>query len=311
MYRYGRDSHLQSSYKLYRSKKKDSFINWKNMNILELSDSIRDNVSSEVIKLKSIWIFPRIAVILIWENDSARIYARIKKRVGEQLGIQVDIDVFSPNTNQRILEEYITKKSSDKTVHGILLESPFPDWLDFDSAVDAIHPHKDIDGLHILNQWKLLRWDLCSWLIPATPLACIAIIQNQVSTLVGKNIVVVWRWRTVWIPLANLLISNQSTVTVANSRTINLPELCKNADIVITATWKHGVIGPDMVHQNSIIIDAWISTNRSWWIVGDVDYTNVVHVAKFVTPVPWWVGLITTWIIFQNLIRAIGLQKWW
>lgn len=311
MYRYGGDSHLQSSYKLYRSKKKDSFINWKNMNILELSDSIRDNVSSEVIKLKSIWIFPRIAVILIWENDSARIYARIKKRVGEQLGIQVDIEVFSPNTNQRILEEYITKKSSDKTVHGILLESPFPDWLDFDSAVDAIHPHKDIDGLHILNQWKLLSWNLSNAIIPATPQACIEIIQTQVENLVGQNIVLIWHWRTVWQPLESLLKHNNATVTVADIHTKNIPDLCRKADIIVSATWKPGIIRPDMVHWKSIVIDAWISVDNTWKTRGDVDYPNVVKVARFVTPVPWWVGLITTWIIFQNLIRAIWLQKWW
>ncbi len=281
------------------------------MNIKKLSNGIRGEVMSDVIRLKSAWIKPKLSVILVWENTAAHLYAKMKQRIGEQLGIQVEILRFPHNIWQETLEKYIADQSADSRIHGIHLESPFPDWLDYSSALECIDPWKDIDGLHPYNLWKLLSWNLSDAIIPATPQACITIIQNQVKTLVGKNIVLIWSWRTVWRPLANLLIPRQATVTVANIHTKNIPDLCRNAEIIVSATGKPGIITDNMVHWESIVIDAWISIDSTWKTRGDVDYPNVIQVAKFVTPVPWWVGMITTWIIFQNLIRAILLQTKW
>ena len=282
------------------------------MNFKKLSNGIRGGVLSDVIRLKNEWITPKLSVILIWENPSARLYASMKQRIGEQLGVQVEINSFPAQISQNVLEQHIDYISADPSIHGLLLESPFPDWLDYDSALEYIDPRKDVDGLHPINRWKLLSWNLSDAIIPATPQACIEIIQTQVKTLVGQNIVLIWHWRTVWQPLESLLKNNNATVTVADIHTKNIPDLCRKADIIVSATWQSGIIKPNMVHWKSIVIDAWISVDNTWKTRGDVDYPNVVKVARFVTPVPWWVGLITTSIIFRNLIRAILLQtKWW
>lgn len=279
------------------------------MNIQELSSSIRKDIGDEVEALKNQGIFPKLSVILVWWDESAIIYAQAKKKVADQLWIQVDIDLFPEDVPQDTLEKHILSKSIDDKVHGILLESPFPKGLDYNAALNKVHPTKDIDGLHEVNQGKLQNGDHQNVLLPATPLACMILIESLVGNVVGKNIVVVWRGRTVGKPLANMLIQKWATVTVANSHTENFAWLCKSADIIVSATGQQGIITADMVHAESIVIDAWISTNEEWKIIWDVDYESVSKIATFTTPVPGWVGMITTGMVFQNLIKAAYLQK--
>jgi methylenetetrahydrofolate dehydrogenase (NADP+)/methenyltetrahydrofolate cyclohydrolase len=278
------------------------------LNIKVLSETIRDEVREEAKRLENSGITPRMSVILVGGDESAKIYANTKQKVASKLGIHVDIDTFPESITQDEIERYISRISVDKRIHGILLESPFPRWLNYDSALAMVNPNKDIDGLHEVNQGKLLNGNLDSALLPATPLACIAILEQLVESIVWKNIVVIWRWRTVWKPLANLLIQKWATVTVANSKTQNLKGLCLRADVIISATWQINTVTSDMIHPESIVIDAWISVDSSGNVIGDVDTVNVSKIARFVTPVPWGVWLITTSIIFKNLLKAISLQ---
>lgn len=278
------------------------------INIKDISSSLRTQIASEVSNLKENNVTPRVDVVLVGTDESSKIYAQTKKRVAEELWITLNIHDFPENSTQTEINNFVEKLSLDRKINGILIESPLPEWLSYNEAIGKILSSKDIDWLHIENQWKLLSWELDSAIIPATPLACLEIIKNLVEDISWKNILIIWRWKTVWKPLANLLIWEWATVTVANSKTKNLKELALRSDIIVTATGKIWILTADMVTSESIIVDAWISVDENWKIYWDVDYENVSKLAKYVTPVPGWVWLITTSMIFKNLLKAIELQ---
>lgn len=181
--------------------------------------------------------------------------------------------------------------------------------MDYAKALARVDPLKDIDGLHEANLGKLQSGSLESAILPATPLACLHLMEQYSGKVAGKHIVLVGSGRTVGKPLAMLLMHHGATVTACNAASTNIPEMCRDADIIVSAVGKPGLITVDMVTETSFVIDVGTALNEAGKMVGDVDYEAVSQVAKFVTPVPGGVGMITTGIVFQNLLRAIQLQK--
>jgi methylenetetrahydrofolate dehydrogenase (NADP+)/methenyltetrahydrofolate cyclohydrolase len=279
------------------------------MDIKKISDGIRKQVASDVERLKAQGIDPKLAVILVGGDEASLMYAQTKKKVAEKLGIAVEIESFPADISQSELERKISEKSRDPKIHGLLLESPFPEGLDYAKALARVDPLKDIDGLHVENLGKLQSGDIDSAILPATPLACLRLMELLGGSVAGKTVVLVGSGRTVGKPLAMLLVREMATVIACNSRTKNVRELCLIADFVVSAVGKPGLITADMVHGGSVVIDVGTAFDPDGKMVGDADYEAVGKVAKFVTPVPGGVGTITTGIVFQNLVRAIGLQR--
>ena len=265
-------------------------------------------VHEDVLRLKEWWVNPHLSVLLIGENESAKVYARVKVRIWESLWVKVTVSRFNDKSTQSEIIDKILQQNNDQTVHWILIESPIPNHMSYDHLINKVDQLKDVDGLSIANLWKILSKD-SDWILPATPLACISILEWLTDKFEWLKIVIVWHWKTVWGPLSNMLSNMWATGTSCNHHTRNLWAECKNADVIITATWVPGLIKDDFVKENTIVIDAWISVNEEWVVVWDVDYNNVSKVAQYVTPVPGWVWPITTSIIFNNLIKAIKLQK--
>jgi len=278
------------------------------LNLKSFNDEYKDQIKKEVSELKKEWIRPTLSIILIWNDKWAEIYSNTKKRIAHTLWIVVEITKFWEDTKQSEITNKIEAINADKWKHWIIVESPTPKHINYDEIIWLIDPLKDVDWLHPNNLWKIL-WKDISNIIPATPQACIKILNILWEDIKWKNITIVGRWRTVWLPLSAILINMWATITSCNSNTKDLKTACKNADIIITATWQKNLITTDMINNNSIIIDAGIYVDTDWSISWDTDFENVSKIAKYTTPVPWWVGAITTTSIFNNLIQLIKNQK--
>ncbi len=273
-----------------------------------LAKANKEKVAADVIALKEEWIHPHLNVILAWSDESSRVYANTKKKVWELLGIEVTLDIFPDDVTEEELEEIIVARNNNPTVHGIILESPLPEWMNYDRLLSKVWAEKDVDGLGEHNLWKILT-GRDDGILPATPQACVDILNELTETIRWLKIAIVWHWKTVWWPLSSMLSNMWATVTVCNSKTRNLQAECVQCDVIITAVWRAWLIKKEMVNENTIIIDAWMNVNSEWKLSWDTDYDEVSEVAGYVTPVPWGVGPVTTSLIFKNLIRWITLQK--
>jgi len=222
----------------------------------------------------------------VGDDDASLMYAETKKKVAEGLGITVEIERFPATISQVELERHIAIRSHDTKIHGVLLESPFPFGLDYAKALSRVDPLKDIDGLHEANLGKLQSGSLDSAILPATPLACLHLMEQWGGKVTGKHVVLVGSGRTVGKPLAMLLLHHGATVTACNASTPNIAEKCRNADIIVSAVGKPRLITTEMVTKDSLVIDVGTALNEAGKMVGDVDYEAVQQVAKFVTPVP-------------------------
>ena len=274
----------------------------------DLSNKNKEDIKSNVLMLNSEGINPTMDVILVWDNDSARVYAETKKRIWEILWINVIINSFPANSSELDIIDLIKNINFDVNRHWVMIESPVPEWIDYDKLLSNVSPLKDIDWLHPNNLWNILI-NNNSWLLPATPLACIDILDELVDKIEWLKITVVWHWRTVWWPLSTLLSNMWATVNTCTHHTKDLKAECLLADVIITATWVKNLIKEDMVTENTIVIDAWISLNSEWKVIWDTDYVSVSNIAKYVSPVPWGVWVVTTSLIFKNLLKWIELQK--
>lgn len=278
------------------------------MDIKSISTTIREGVAAEAADFRAQGIEPRVSVILVGGDEASLQYAQTKKKVAEGLGITVDIETFSETISQSELEVRISAISHDEKVHGMLLESPFPAGLDYAKALAQVDPLKDIDGLHVDNLGKLQSGDLESAIIAATPLACLHLMEAWGGSVAGKRIVLVGSGRTVGKPLAMLLMHHGATVIACNQHTRDVPSLCQSADIIVSAVGKPGLITTAMVNDQSFVIDVGTAINEAGKMAGDVDYETVSKIAKYVTPVPGGVGMVTTGMVFQNLMKAMRLQ---
>ena len=251
-------------------------------------------------------VTPTLGVVLIGEDPASQIYVRGKKRAADSVGIATRDHLFAQGIAQRDLEPLLRTLSADRDVHGILLQLPLPKGLDESSALAAIDPDKDVDGLHPMNLGRLLAGERGT--VPCTPAGCVEILDHYGVKLEGAEAVVVGRSRLVGKPLAQLLLARNATVTTCHTRTCNLAEHTRRADVLCVAAGRPRMITGDMVKDGAWVIDVGVNRLDTGRLAGDVDFESVEKRAGGVTPVPGGVGLLTVAMLLKNTLAAAERQ---
>ena len=275
---------------------------------LPIAKQIREEITKNVEELKAKNVSPKLAVLLVGDDEASVVYAQSKQKVGGNLGIEVDLKVMPADTEESVILDQIKAWNEDKDTHGILVELPLPKHITKEAVMEAIDPKKDVDGVHPVNRGYLMGGQEHLALIPATPLACVALAERAGIELSGKKVTLVGRGDTVGRPLASLLIKRNATITVCHTRTVDLPGECQNGEIVVAAAGFAGLVKKEMIKPGTVVIDAGINpTPDGKSICGDAA-PDVADVAGVMTPVPGGVGSLTTTIIMENLLKAVKLQ---
>jgi len=272
-----------------------------------LAEKVVNSLKIECEELKINGIIPKLEIISIGDNEASKIYITNKRKVFEQVGIACEENLLNSNIKQEELINTIKKFNEDKSVNGILLQSPIPDSLNINEAFITISPQKDVDGFNPLNLGKLvLNQDS---FVPCTTYGIMHIFEEYNIKLEGKNVVILGRSNIVGKPLAACCINKNATVTICHTKTQNIEEKIKDADILISATGKANFIKKDMIKENAVVIDVGISRLSNGKIVGDVDFEQVKEKASYITPVPGGVGPMTVAMLAYNVIKATKCQN--
>ena len=273
----------------------------------ELAKKIRANLKIECEELKKKNINSKLAVIMVGDDPASKIYVRNKSRACEDVGIEYEEYLLDANITQKELIELIQKLNNDKTVNGILLQSPIPSNLDINEAFRTISPEKDVDGFNPVNVGKLvLNQDT---FVSCTPYGIMKMFEEYNIDLTGKNVVILGRSNIVGKPLIHCCLNKNATVTSCHSKTQNLTQKAREADILISAIGKANFVTVDMVKENAVVIDVGINRLDNGKITGDVDFENVKEKASYITPVPGGVGPMTIAMLMNNVIKATKRQN--
>ena len=266
-----------------------------------MSDELRQEIAARVAALKAKGVVPGLAVILVGEDPASQIYVRNKGIACEQTGVYSRTIRMPAESTQQQLEDEIRRLNADKRIHGILVQLPLPAHLDESAALAAVAPEKDVDGFHMINAGRLMNGQ--PGVTPCTPKGAMEMIRRTGADLRGKHAVVVGRSNIVGKPMAMLLLQADCTVTVCHSKTRNLADFTRDADILVAAAGRAKFITADMVKPGAIVIDVGI--NRvDGKVVGDVDFDVVKEVAGWITPVPGGVGRMTITMLLKNTLEA-------
>ena len=261
-------------------------------------------------------ITPGLAVVIIGEDPASQVYVRNKKRRAEACGFYSVQHTLSADTSQRDVLKLIDTLNHDDAIHGILVQLPLPDHLDEQTITQAISPSKDVDGFHFINIGKLTAGHTADAFVPCTPAGCMLMIEDELGRdLSGRNAVIIGRSNIVGKPMASLLMQRHATITVAHSRTRDLPKVVRNADIVVAAVGRPNMVKADWVKPGAVIIDVGINRveqtidgETKTRLTGDVDYDDVSRVASAITPVPGGVGPMTITMLMFNTLRSARLS---
>ncbi len=267
-----------------------------------LAHKIRKDIKKEVEILKNNGINVKLAVIMVGNNPASSVYVRNKSKACEKAGIEFEEFLFDENTTEDKLLETIEKLNKDSSVHGILLQSPVPGHIDINKAFATISPDKDVDGFNPVNVGKLCIG--VDTFISCTPYGIIKMLEEYNIETEGKEAVILGRSNIVGKPMIQCMLNKNATVTVCHSRTKNIEEIIKKADIIIAAIGKPNFVKENMVKQGAVVIDVGINRLEDGTICGDVDYENVSKKASFITPVPGGVGPMTIAMLLNNLVKA-------
>jgi methylenetetrahydrofolate dehydrogenase (NADP+)/methenyltetrahydrofolate cyclohydrolase len=268
-----------------------------------ISKEIRERIKEEVNRLE---VKPKLVVILVGDDDASKIYVRNKIKACENVGIATEDYILPKDTREKELVDLIEKLNKNKEVNGILVQLPLPKHLNEDTIVNTISPNKDVDGLNIINQGKLLNRKPV--LVPATPKGIITLLKRYFVEIEGKRVVIVGRSKLVGMPLALLFNHANATVTVCHSYTEDLKDITKQADILVSAVGKADFISGDMIKKDAVVVDVGINRQMGH-IVGDVNFKEAMEVARLVTPVPKGVGPMTIASLLENVLECYDLQK--
>lgn len=275
----------------------------------KLSETIKQEIAVEVKKLTdSSLLPPGLAVIIVGNNPASKVYVSSKKKACAATGVYSLEVALDENITQEKLIEEINKLNNDEKINGILLQLPLPKHLDEHKALEAISPDKDVDGFHPINVGKLYIG--LDTFVPCTPKGIIEILKRYKVPISGKNAVVIGRSNIVGKPIAALLMKENATVTIAHSKTQNLQELVKSADIVVAAIGKPNYVKGDWIKDGAVVVDVGInsvddpSSPKGYKLVGDVDYEGAEKKASFITPVPGGVGPMTIAMLLSNTLKA-------
>ena len=267
-----------------------------------LAKEIREDVKKEVLELSKSGIVPKLAVIMVGNDSASTVYVRNKSKACDEAGIKFEEYLLPDNTTMDELLFLIDELNSREDIHGVLLQSPIPEQLDISVAFERISSKKDVDGF-TTKSIGCLALNRPTF-ISCTPYGVIKLLEKYNIELEGANVVVLGRSNIVGKPLAQCLLNENATVTVCHSRTKNLGDITKNADILISAVGKPKLVTADMVKDGAVVIDVGINRSEEGLIIGDVDFENVEKKASYITPVPGGVGPMTVAMLLHNVVRA-------
>ena len=274
----------------------------------EISDKLREKLKKEVAKLKNEQnLQPSLAVIIVGDDPASKIYVRNKKRACEEIGIKSYEFALPANTSEKELLNLIDTLNKRRDVNGILVQMPLPAHINEKTVIEHINPMKDVDAFHEVNVGKIMTGNFK--FLPCTPAGIIYLLDETGIEISGKHCVIIGRSNIVGKPLAMLMLHRDATVTICHSKTQNLTEICKNADILIAAVGKANFVTRNMVKLGAVVIDVGINRCENGKLCGDVDFENVKNVASYITPVPGGVGPMTISMLMKNTITAALLQK--
>jgi methylenetetrahydrofolate dehydrogenase (NADP+)/methenyltetrahydrofolate cyclohydrolase len=260
-------------------------------------------------------IKPGLAVVIIGEDPASQVYVRNKKRTAESCGFHSVRHSLPADVAQQDVLDLVTSLNEDPAIHGILVQLPLPDHLDEQRITQSIAPSKDVDGFHYINIGKLTAGDTADAFVPCTPAGCMLMIEDQLGPdLSGLSAVVIGRSNIVGKPMASLLLARNATVTITHSRTKDLPEVVRAADIVVAAVGRPKMVGGDWIRPGAVVIDVGINRvdvevdgETRAKLVGDVDFDAAAEIASAITPVPGGVGPMTITMLMANTLRSAKL----
>lgn len=279
----------------------------------KLSEKIQKNLISEVKELKKDGVVPKLAVIVVGDDQASKVYVRNKHKMAQKLGIET-IDIHFPSsTTEGYLLNKINELNYDSSVNAILVQLPLPKQIDESTIMNAISPAKDVDGFNSNNLGKLFANENSqtfekNYSVPCTPTGIISLLDEYNISVAGKHVVIVGRSKIVGRPLSALMLNRDATVTVAHSKTKNLKEITSSADILVSAVGKPNFISADDIKPNAVVIDVGINRVNGK-LVGDVSQ-NVRNVASYLTPVPGGVGPMTIISLMQQTVKLAKNQKY-
>lgn len=271
-----------------------------------LSAKIRNQILAETEELKASGIVPGLAVILVGDDQASQIYVRNKEKACTECGFYSEKHILPATATQDELLELIDTLNKNPKISGILCQLPLPEQISEDAVIAAIDPKKDVDAFNTSNVGKIMTGDYD--FLPCTPAGVMELLKEYNINAEGKQCVVVGRSNIVGKPMAMLLLHKNGTVTICHSRTNNLSEICKSADILVAAVGNANFITADMVKEGAVVIDVGMNRNEEGKVCGDVS-NGVMEKASYMTPVPGGVGPMTITMLMKNTIKAAKLQN--
>lgn len=276
------------------------------LNGKSIAVKIKEELRQEILRWKEKGISPCLAVLMAGDDPASVYYVKAKQRMCASLGMEYRFLHFPASIKEEDMLKKIEELNLDSLVHGVMVELPLPRHLDSKKIAAAIHPEKDVDGVHPLNKGYVLSGD--EGLYPATPQSCIEILLRSGVKISGKHVVIVGRGETVGKPLIFMILKHNATVTICHSKTSDLSYFTKQADILIVAVGKPKLIKAKMVKPGAIVIDAGINETDQG-MCGDVDFEEVKAVAQMLSPVPGGVGSLTTTLLLKNVLKGLEIQQ--
>ena len=265
-----------------------------------VKERVRDEIAREGLKIG-------LAVVIVGNDQASRVYVNNKKKACEFCGITSYEYALPEETTEEQLLELVDTLNKDGKVNGILVQLPLPKHIDEKKIIEHISPMKDVDAFHAVNVGRIMIGDYA--FLPCTPAGVMELIHSTGTEVSGKECVVIGRSNIVGKPMAMLLLHENGTVTVCHSRTKDLAEVCRRADILVSAVGRAGFVTADMVKDGAVVIDVGMNRNAEGKLCGDVDFDGVAPKCSFITPVPGGVGPMTIAMLMENTLRAKKLQS--
>ena len=274
----------------------------------KVSSDVKNKVAQQVLKLKEMYNkVPGLAVVIVGNDPASRVYVNNKKRACDMVGFYSEEYALPEETTQEELMSLIEKLNNKENINGVLVQLPLPKHLNESAVIEAIKPQKDVDAFHASNVGKIMIGEYS--FLPCTPAGVMELIKSENIEVEGKNCVVIGRSNIVGKPMAMLLLHNNGTVTICHSKTKNLKEICKSADILVAAVGKPKFVKSDMVKEGAVVIDVGMNRDENGKLCGDVDFKEVVPISSFITPVPGGVGPMTVAMLMKNTLTAFKIQN--
>ncbi|PET41144.1 bifunctional methylenetetrahydrofolate dehydrogenase/methenyltetrahydrofolate cyclohydrolase FolD [Bacillus cereus] len=268
----------------------------------EVAEKKRAQLTEEVVKLKEQGIVPGLAVILVGEDPASRSYVKGKEKGCEQVGIYSElIELPETITEERLLAE-IDRLNGDDRINGILVQLPLPKHIEEKAIIERISPEKDVDGFHPISVGRMMTGQ--DTFLPCTPHGIVELVKETNLDISGKHVVVIGRSNIVGKPVGQLFLNENATVTYCHSKTQNMKELSKLADILIVAVGRPKMITADYIKEGAVVIDVGVNRLKTGKLCGDVDFDNVLDVAGYITPVPKGVGPMTITMLLHNTVES-------